>query len=350
MSFLHPPATLATTGRLLKAGFVCLLTSLPMLAALPALAQDPMPRAASPLLRILESHSLAGEPVASDEILVFRDGLTIGLRQLPDGAREVIRGHASAQEMSSLNLALAEHRVGTQTARCQVQDLIPSFTLNLRDLDHHALISWFGRDGRRSRHMEVSPSEEIFSSRCHSAMEQLAVTVLEFSRSILSRAEEEQVFWTSLLFDLDSWMLTPEVCESWGFSERTLLFRDGLVLRLVEDNGNWFLFGRAQASQEDMRTLNLALAEQQVGFAAGDCHLWFFLPFLLDERCADFTWTSTGTWFGRGSRRSVLYGDATVQQTCSENQKTIRHAVLSGILAALTNETAISVTGTFSSH
>jgi hypothetical protein len=341
---------LHTSAHLLKAGLFCLLAGLLVLASLPALAQNPPPRAAGPLLRILESHMADGERIASDETLIFRDGLTVALRQLPDGSREVLRGHASTREMGALSQALEEHRVGTQTARCQVQGLIPSFTLNLQELDHHALISWFGRNGRRSRHMEVSPSEEVFSSRCHSAMEQLAVTVLRFNRGVLSRADEEHAFWTSLLFDLDSWMLTPETCENWGFSERTLLFRDGLVMRLVEDNGNWFLFGRAQASQETMMELNLALAQQRVGFASGACRLWFFLPFLVEERCADFDWSSTGTWYGRGTRQARLYGDVNVQQSCSADQTAIRHEVLSAILSALTNPSAISITGTLGSH
>lgn len=341
---LQPPA------HQIQAGLFGLFAGLLALATVPALAQSSMSRAPGPLLRILESHMVDGERIASDETLIFRDGLVVALRQLPDGSRDVLRGHASPQELSTLNQALAEHRVGMQTARCQAQDLVPSFPLDLQELDHHTLISWFGRSGERSRHMEVSPSAEIFSSRCHSDMEQLAVGVLRFNRGVLSRADEEQAFWTSLLFDLDSWMLTPEACEHWGFSERTLLFRDGLVMRVVEDNDDWFLFGRAQATQEDMMELNLALADQQVGFAAGACRLWFFLPFLLDDRCEDFDWSSTGTWFGRNSRRAALYGAAGVEQTCSENQKAIRHSVLSAILSALTNETAISVTGTLGSH
>lgn len=312
----------------------------------PASADDKLP---APLLRILEQRFEHGRQVASDEVIVLRDGVVVTRRAGADGGEQILRGQAREDEIAELATVLAEQRVGVQTARCRIGDLPAALPATPARGERRTLISWFGRGGR-DRHLEISSSADRFGDACHDALRTLALRTLEFSRGVHRAERAEPPLERSLLFALDSSMRTHPECTPYAFVERTYLFRDGMVLRLIEDSRDEYLIERAEVEAETMAALRQTLLEQRVGFQGGACRIWFFLPFVLEERCIEPDWASTATWHGRGSRRSVLRGHRHLSRTCSREQAGIRQALLGALIEAVGDPSAARVTGTFSLH
>lgn len=306
---------------------------------------------AAHLLRLVEMREVESG-MAVDEVMIFRDGLTVATRTGPDGTREMLRSWADATSLAGLGEALSEHRVGHQTSGCRVPSLasaVPGGPVGNR---RHTLISWFGRGPEgRARHLEVSPEAEVFSGECHPAMAQLARAAVDFSRRTLTAGAEAGVgVNSSLLLDLNSRMQADAGCGFYAFAERVLIFRDGVLLRQVEDNQSWYVFTRAQISDQAMQHLGEMLAEDRIGLQEGSCRLWFFLPFLVDEECAEFDWWSSAAWFGRRSRSSLLSGNHAETAECSPARSRLRRAILGTVLEALAGPEVTSVAGDFVLH
>ena len=78
--------------------------------------------------------------------------------------------------------------------------------------------------------------------------------------------------------------------------------------------------------------------------------MWFFLPFLVEEECAEFDWWSSATWFGRGGRTSTLSGNHAESADCSPARSRLRRAILGAVLDALAEPEATSVAGSLVLH
>lgn len=113
-----------------------------------------------------------------------------------------------------------------------------------------------------------------------------------------------------------------EVSEFFGFSatRESFVFRDGLVIERGADSGNSCWITREAGAADLLGDLQDALAQNHVGFQAGNCQI--------KETVDNFVAERTITWFGRGQRQhSYKTGNALPGGPCPDETVEIDRAI-----------------------
>ncbi|MCH9648491.1 MAG: hypothetical protein K0U98_09645 [Deltaproteobacteria bacterium] len=306
------------------------------------------------VLRFYDSVSLDGGGTVADEVMIFRDGLTILRRTGSDFDPIVARGQASLEDISMLKQVLVEERVDRLMGGCELTGLPSVQPIEGAVASREILLSWFGVAGRRARHMEIDhvPSEEPgpADEACSDGLARVASVAVTFSEQVLSQPDAtfgpDMNYPRSLLYEIDNQFVSDPDCELYTFSDTFLLFRDGLLLRRFKGSDGSFEFTRGIA-QRDVRDLLIQALADEIQDLRGICRTWFFIPFTVDGACVDYSWNSGATWFGRQGRMTTLQGNEGISRECSDGQLRVRTQLVILLVNTLANPSNDTVSGFF---
>lgn len=304
------------------------------------------------LLRLFDSQQLEDGRLVDDEILIFRDGLTVLKRTLGRQSR-VFRSDPAAPEIQALKDTLVAEAVDTQEGNCNLVEAprVLSGPLGLRS--RSTWLSWFGVAGRRARHFalgyEGSASE--FTRECSAEVQKIVEQAFEFAQGVLAGPTTTQGpdehYPRSLLFSVRNGLQSDPVCTPYRFEESALIFRDGLLLHHFLDSDGSFNYTRSQVPRGMRQELSRVLEEERIASIDEHCRTWFFLPFPVDGACLGYTWQSKAIWHGRGGRQGVIGGDDQTELRCGAPEARVRGELVRYLAAAVTDGKAASVTGVF---
>ena len=303
------------------------------------------------LLYVQDVVQYQGGPAVVDETFIFRDGLTVVVRNSDYAATEVYRTVASQESTQALKMLLSENQVGAQVGRCNVAGVPLLLPLPQDPAKRQTLISWFGLQGSRTNHLllghEDPPATETaaFDHPCSQEVTRIADAALSFLRTTLAAAGSAQPAGGDLLFEVRNHYLDDTRCGQDSFDDDYFIFRDGLFLRRAETSEGAFSFSRSLVIDGTRKELFDALNENKVGFQAGECHTWFFLPFLVAGSCLDYTWQSSATWFGAGHRKATILGTDATSAVCSGEQLAIQNVVTTAVRNSLAQPFATDASG-----
>jgi hypothetical protein len=265
-----------------------------------------------------------------DEGFVFRDGEVVFKRVGEDGTDRTLRARANEAAMAALNQVLIEHKVGQQTGDCAVASVAVPLPPGGRTLiERRALLTWFGR-GDRHRHLPLRLAGTAETPPpCSQDVTMIADGVFPWLQERLEEAASAGPSGAagSLLFGIHSAMQEDVACGEGGFEDTMLLFRDGLLVRRIEDQERNFQLIRSQGTESSLHQLWSSFVAKEVGRNGATCRLSFFTPFLIDGGCLGFTWQSSGVWHGRQGRRAVYFGSDQVEVPCQPAQQQIQRSV-----------------------
>ncbi|MCB1033388.1 MAG: hypothetical protein KDD47_06095 [Acidobacteria bacterium] len=305
------------------------------------------------LLRLLDDQRLADGRRVLDEILIFRDGVTVLLRTVGRNTR-IFRADARPEEIEALKGLLVDEAVDLQRGACDLEGAPRVLSGPLGFRTRESWISWFGVGGRRARHLALGHAESEsspFGRPCTGAFERIVTAAFSFAHSVLSGPTATSVpdehYPRSLLFSIRSDLQSDPACDPYVFCEDVYFFRDGLLLHHVVDSEGEFIYTRAQVPREMRQQLISVLAEERIGAIDTACRTWFFLPFAIDGACRDYTWQSAATWHGRDGRQGSIRGDDQQRDDCLASEIRVRSELLRLILAAVTGPSAAVVSGVF---
>lgn len=307
------------------------------------------------VLRFYDSAVLDGGSTVADEVMIFRDGLTILRRTSSEFDPIVARGQASVEDISALKQSLIDERVDRLIGGCALTDLPPVQPIEGTVASREILLSWFGVEGRRSRHMEIDPGlsgePDPAGEPCSEGLARVTRATVAFTEQVLGQPDvtfdPDMNYPRSLLYEIDNQFASDPDCEHYTFGDTFLLFRDGLLLRRFKGSDGSFEFTRGVAQQDVRDLLNQALA-MEIQDLRGICRTWFFLPFTVDGACIDYGWNSAATWFGRQGRMTTLRGHEGTNRECSEGQLRVRTRLVILLVNTLANPSNDTVSGFFS--
>ncbi len=307
------------------------------------------------LLRLFDSLQLEDGRRVDDEIVIFRDGVIVLLRNVGRQVR-IFRADASPDQIGALKRVLVEEAVDTRLGDCNLAEVprVLNGPSGLRS--RRSWFSWFGVAGRRSRHLALGHRESEdsrFSSDCSAEMQSIAEESFGFARSVLAgpttTKNPDQHYSRSLLFSVRNDLQSDPTCGPYAFDEDVYIFRDGFLLHHFLDSDGGFAYTRAQVPREMLHALHQVLEEEGIAAIDAQCRTWFFLPFAIDGACLDYSWQSRATWHGRNDRSGSIAGDDQTRLACSEPEKSVRRELVRFMSAAVTDDTSVVVTGAFPS-
>ncbi len=305
------------------------------------------------VLRFHDVRELGGGGSIVDELSIFRDGLTV-LRSLGAGGEvRVVRGQAREEQITRLRGILAEERVDLLSGRCNLAGLQTLDPSGAPLAGRQTLLSWFGVEGRRARHLEIghdTASESgPFDEACSVSLARVAQETLAYTEEVFAGPDvtesPDMNYPSSLLFEIHSDFSSDPDCDPYEFSDTFLMFRDGLLLRSFQGTDGGFRFSRGILNGEGHQRLVQLLVEEGVSQLRGNCRTWFFLPFTIDGACTDYDWRSAATWYGRQGRRSTLAGHEELTRVCSGGQLRIRTQLVVLMLNTISNASSHTVFG-----
>lgn len=309
------------------------------------------------LVRIWQSSSIVppdtGPITAYDEVLLFRDGLVLLLSEGNGGQSRTVRAEIGDDALDAFKAALIDGGVGDLEGRCDVSGVGGVGTTDVGAGDRETLMTWYGTQGRRSRHLPIGHTESstgTFGETCPDVLRSLLVQALSISGSALAGPSAtdspDENYPLSLLFDTKSTFVNdPDCGAGGGFVEDFVLFRDGLLVRTYEDSDGNYRISRAFVPGSVRRTLQTALVEEEISDLQTGCKTWFFLPFIVEGQCLDYSWDSGAVWLGRQGRRGRIFGNETIDLACNESQARVRGQLMVSVLNALSFASVQSVEG-----
>lgn len=305
------------------------------------------------LLRVLDVQELAGGATVRDEILTYRDGTTLLLRNLGDAGAQFVRAEAETTEIDALKAVLVDQGIDRQLAGgCEAvgagRVLADERVLEGRTI----FLSWFGVDARRARHLRMTQlSETDPPAPCPAALTRVTVDFFDYAQAVLTgpsaTSDPDTHYPRSLLIDVDNNFSADPSCPAFTFTEDMLVFRDGLFLRRYVDSDGAFRFTRSQVSFEHRLLFSEVLAENRIDTLRTTCRTWFFVPFVVEGRCRDYSWDSAAVWHGRNDRFGVIEGETNVEEACGPRPATIRQQLMQLVLNSLASPAASDAEGRF---
>lgn len=305
------------------------------------------------LLRLFDSQQLEDGRLVEDEVLIFRDGVTVLLRTVGRHTR-VFRADATVGATEQLKRTLVDAEIDSRLGECDVQG-VPRILGGLLGLRSRSTwLSWFGVGGRRARHLALGhegSSSGQFGTECSESLQRIAGAAFGFAQTALSgptaTSGPDEHYPRSLLYSVRSDLQSDPSCARYAFDEDAYIFRDGLLLHHFLDSDGSFGYTRAQVPQETRRRFNDLLTEARIGSVDAVCRTWFFLPFAVNGACLDYSWQSAATWHGRDERQGTIAGEESVQNRCSSVELRVRMELVRLMLAAVTDTAAVTINGGF---
>ena len=305
------------------------------------------------LLRLFDHQQLQDGRQVEDEILIFRDGVTLLIRNVGKQTR-IFRADAKPERIEALKRVLVQESVDTRLGACNLEGVprVLNGPLGLRS--RSSWFSWFGVAGRRSRHLALGHRESAnspFEADCSSAMQRIAEESFGFAQAVLAgptttRTPDEH-YPRSLLFSVRNDLQSDPDCDPYTFDEDVYIYRDGLFLHHFLDSEGNYVYTRAQVPREMRQNLHLVLSEERIAGIDTTCRTWFFLPFAIDGACLDYTWQSEAVWLGRGGRRGSIAGNDGAGLECGESETRVRMELMRFMLAAATDQASAVIAGAF---